>query len=480
MNALDSILKNASRARLIPTVADSSKEERIVSILLATLSVTRALAEQVLSCAVRVKKTSQLSSYTEVEFPASGNNGKERPDGILILSTRNGQWTALLEAKTGNAKIDEDQMLRYAGIAREYGIDAIITLSNQLVSLPTHIPYSIPKRFTKSCQFFHLSWISILTQASLILRDREELVPEQAYVLGEMVRFFEHPNSGIKRFDQMNPEWQPLILGIREGQQYSRASPEIENTIASWHQEERDICLILSRRMGKHIGINLPRKHQNDPSIRLRDASDSLATLQELYSSFYIPNAASNLDVTVNLQRRTISCSMALKAPEDKQRTSARINWLIRQLKNVDGSDVIIRAFWLRGRKSTQAKLSEIRDNPKCLENGGAGAVLKKFEVVIVTDLAGRFSRRKTFIEDLEKVVPEFYERIGQHLRPWIPPPPAIEKRDPVQSKDDASPSKKSDPHSSARPTTSLSEDSNDSNGKKPTIPSKSVKPWQI
>lgn len=451
MNALDNVLKNASRARLIPTVADSKKEERLVSILLATLSATRPFAEQVLNCAVRVRKTSKLSTYVEVEFPASDKHGKERPDGILILSTRKDRWTALLEAKTDNAKIDEGQMERYAVIAREYGIDAVITLSNQLVSLPTHIPYSIPKKFTRSCQFFHLSWISVLTQAELVLKDNRELNPEQAYILGEMVRFFEHPQSGIKHFDQMNEEWRPLILGIRERQRYARTSPEIENTVASWHQEERDICLILNRRVGKHIGIRLSQKHQNDPDLRLRKDSDLLASTQELHSSFRIPNAASDLNVTVNLQLRTVSCSMELGAPSDRQRTSARINWLTRQMKNVEGSDVIIRAFWHRGRKPTQAKLSEVRDNPKCLENGGAGAVLKKFEIVIVQDLAGRFSRRKTFIEDLEKLVPEFYERIGQHLRPWIPPPPKIDKRDPVRGTDNVEPSEKPDVHNLAR-----------------------------
>ena len=29
-----------------------------------------------------------------------------------------------------------------------------------------------------------------------------------------------------------------------------------------------------------------------------------------------------------------------------------------------------------------------------------------------------------------EKLVPEFYERIGQRLRPWMPPPPPIERQD--------------------------------------------------
>ena len=80
MSALDDILKNALRARLIPTVADSRKEERIVSVLLATLSVVPLFAEQLLErCGARVGKTSDLRSYTEVEFVAADGSRKIDP-----------------------------------------------------------------------------------------------------------------------------------------------------------------------------------------------------------------------------------------------------------------------------------------------------------------------------------------------------------------------------------------------------------------
>ena len=205
MNALDDILKNAHRARLIPTVADSRKEERIVSVLLATLSVVPPFAEQFLErCGVRMGKTSALRSYTEVEFMAADGSSTDRPDGVLSLLTRQSRWTALLEAKIDNTEISEEQVHRYAEIAREYGIDAVITLSNQLASLPSHVPYSVPKRLSNRVQCFHISWISVLTQAALILRDDNELSRAHAFILEEMARYFEHPSSGIKRFDQMS------------------------------------------------------------------------------------------------------------------------------------------------------------------------------------------------------------------------------------------------------------------------------------
>ena len=240
MSALDDILEDARPARLIPTVADSRKEERLVSILLATLSVVHPFAEQFLErCGVKAGKTSSLRVYTEVEFPGPDGDRKDRPDGVLILRKRKARWAALLEAKIDKNEIDSEQVQKYAELARQYGIDAVITASNQLVSLPSHVPYVIPKKFSNRVGFFHISWISILTQASLILRDGEDLNHEQTFVLTEMARYFEHPSSGVRRFDRMNSQWRSLVLGVRNGQQFKRSSLEIENAVASWHQEER-------------------------------------------------------------------------------------------------------------------------------------------------------------------------------------------------------------------------------------------------
>ena len=440
MSALDDILNNAQPARLIPTIADSRNEERIVSILLATLPKVPLFAEKILErCGERVSKSSTLSSYTEVEFPSLDGSGKDRPDGVLCLTTRKARWAAILEAKIGKVEIDEEQVHRYADLARKYQVDAVITLSNQLVPLPTHVPYSVSKRVGSHVKFFHFSWISILTRARLILRNRKDISPEQAFILGEMSRYFEHPSSGVRRFEQMNSEWRTLVHGIRDGQQFKRTSPEIENTVASWHQEERDVCLILSRRIGEQISIRrLSRKHQAEPARRLRDACDDLISSNELRFAFSIPNAASDLEVVADMQRRTISCSMKLNAPLDKQRASARINWLRRQLRDVDGGNIQIRAVWPGRAMPTQASLSEVKADSRYLENERPGMAPTSFEIVMIGDIAGRFSGRRTFIEDLEKLIPEFYDEIGQHLRPWAPPPPSIDKDDTIQQPDTA------------------------------------------
>jgi hypothetical protein len=38
--------------------------------------------------------------------------------------------------------------------------------------------------------------------------------------------------------------------------------------------------------------------------------------------------------------------------------------------------------------------------------------------------LANRFTGPRTFIEDVERLVPEFYTLVGQHLKAWQPKAP--------------------------------------------------------
>ena len=302
----------------------------------------------------------------------------------------------------------------------------MLTLSNQLVALPAHVPYAVPKKFGKSVRFFHLSWISVLTQASLILRDLEGVDPEQAFVLREVVRYLEHPSSGVRRFDRMNPEWRPLVRGIRNQRSFHRSSPEVENAVASWFQLERDICLMLGRRLNARIDVRLSRKHSADPSARFRDACDALAATQTLRSALVVPNAAGDFEMEADLPRRTIACSMKLSAPRDRKTASGRTNWLLRQLRGVAGDDVIVRAFW-PGAQKTQALLSEVRADVGRLAGERAGAAPTSFELAMIRDLAGRCEGPKTFVEELKALAPEYYDRIGQRLRRWIPPPPPIE-----------------------------------------------------
>ena len=456
MTSLDDLLTAERRARLIPSLAQSQKEQRLTSVFLATMAVVRPFAVQLLhGWGQRVSKTSRLTTYTEVEFPASSGDGVQRPDGILVLTTGRRRWTAILEAKADNAVVAEDQVESYGEIALEYEIDALITVSNQLVAVPSHVPYSIRNRkVANKVDFFHTSWVSVRTVARLILRGEEEVDREQKYILEEMTRYLESKNSGLRAFDQMNEEWRDLVLGIRRDNKFQPRTPEIEQTVTSWHQETRDLCLILSRRTGERVDLRLSRKHRTKPELRLLDECTRLSESHELSCTLVVPNAASNIEVTVDLDRRTIACSMQLKARGDRKTARARINWVVRQLQPKRGQEsaiseemCVVRAFWPGRAASTQATLAELKANPGCLATERAGLLPTRFEVRMIADAAGRFSGRRTFIADLEDLVPKFYDQVGQHLRAWVEPPPPI---DTVSPGEDAA--------NSARPSMAMGE----------------------
>lgn len=84
--------------------------------------------------------------------------------------------------------------------------------------------------------------------------------------------------------------------------------------------------------VGEKVSVKLPRAHRNDPKQRLADDCDKLINEHLLTSTIGIPNAASDLVVTVDITRKSITCGMRLEAPKDKKSSSAKVNWLTRQL----------------------------------------------------------------------------------------------------------------------------------------------------
>ncbi len=290
----------------------------------------------------------------------------------------------------------------------------------------------LPKTLTKGVEVFHWSWMYLLTQATLLLHDDQFSSPEQRYILREVVRFFSHDSAGVSQFDRMNAEWKDLVIKVQSDAPLNRSLPEVERSVAAWHQEERDLSLIMSRKIGREVHLKLSRAHMDDQGQRLRDDCDELVRTKSLSCTLDIPDAAAPLVVTVHLGRRTITCSMSLQAPKDKKRASARINWAIKQLGQAIPVDVFIKANWPGRAQDTHASLEQARANPACLESANSELVPVGFEVMMVRDLAGKFAGTKTFIEGLEDFVPLYYENIGQYLRAWVAAPPKVIQ--PVQS----------------------------------------------
>ena len=73
-----------------------------------------------------------------------------------------------------------------------------------------------------------------------------------------------------------------------------------------------------------------------------------------------------------------------------------------------------------------QHPLSVVEKNPGVMSNDDPKICPRRFEVRLIGDLGRKMEGPKTFIQALEKHVPDFYTEVGQYLRPWVPSAPRV------------------------------------------------------
>ena len=127
MADLPEYLARGERARLFPVLADTSKEGRSTSILLACLASVREFNQSMLSSVgQRIGKRTAVAAFTEVAFAAERDKKAHRPDGLIVLRVGNREWRAFIETKVGNNELNEEQIAAYLDLAKTHGIDAVI------------------------------------------------------------------------------------------------------------------------------------------------------------------------------------------------------------------------------------------------------------------------------------------------------------------------------------------------------------------
>ena len=417
-------LKSGEVARIFPVLATTSKEGRTTSIVLACLRLIEPLAREMLgSIGVRVGARSEIETYTEICF--HGVETKDRPDGLIIHRNGRSEWRALIETKVGNAELQDDQVERYRKIAKDQKIDAVITISNAFTAAPGNHPLESVRRSRNTVPVYHWSWMAILTSVDMLLGNEEVADREQRILLNELLRFLTHDSAGVRGFDRMPPEWATLGKSIREGGQVRPSGADTLSVVAAWHQETRDLALILSRLTGRTVQERLSRSVQKDPGSRRKDDAQNFASTCQLSCSLIVPDTAGDLRVIMDFRTRTISAGMGINAPGDKNSNKARLNWLLRQLSKLEKPEqIIIRAIWPGRSAPTQVSLDKLREKPELIEEGKGDQTLNSFVVLMVKECGGRFVQLSNVIEDLEQIVPDFYHLVGQNLSAWQSPAP--------------------------------------------------------
>lgn len=427
MTKLPSILNRGEPSRLFPVLADTSKEGRTLSIFLACLENVDEFGKAMMaSLDQRMGVRARIETYTEVGLQKTIAGAKHRPDGLVVVSTGKSTWTALVEAKVGAAELTNEQIEAYLNLAKLNGIDAVITLSNQFTSLPTHHPLAVSGALTRKVDLFHWSWGYVITQAHVLRETGDVADREQLLLLSELQRFLLHPSSGVKEFDQMPAAWAELCAKVGAGALPAAKAIETQQVVGAWHQVLERVTSVLSRQLNDHVEVQMSRAEASDPAVRMKGSLESLTREACLTNHLLVPAAAAPIQISADLRKRAVSLHMRLKAPADRQSTKARVSWLLRQLAQSEVRDVHVKLLWPGRAAATQFPLAKLREAPELASQDREGMSVLSFEVLFVKDLGAKFAQRKIVVTELIKASTEFYNGVGSTLTAWQAKPPKI------------------------------------------------------
>src|SRR3954466_11673030 len=275
-------------ARLIPTSGISGADEqerRATSALLAVITAVREYGRSLLQ--PLGAPAGNVQTFIEVPFLL----GDKRcyPDGLIRVTRGQKSWTALVEVKTGTNPLQPEQLENYLDIARDNGFHALITTSNEIPPIAGQHPTKLDKRKLRKVALFHLPWSQILAEAVMQKEHRGVADPDQAWILGELIRYLEHPRSGALEFEDMGASWVPVRDGIRAGT--LRASDKGAAEVAArFDALLRYVSLRLGRPVGTEVVPGVNRREAAEPAFRTATLVDSLVKEGRLAGAIRIPN----------------------------------------------------------------------------------------------------------------------------------------------------------------------------------------------
>lgn len=410
-------------ARLIPTSGINGADEqerRATSALLAVMTSVREFGRGLIQPMGAPAGT--IATFVEVPFML----GEKRvyPDGLIRVSRGQKTWTALVEVKTGTNDLETEQLENYLDVARENEFQALISISNQIPPAAGQHPTAVDKRKLKRVNLHHWSWTQILAEAVMQKEHRGVADPDQAWILGELIRYLEHPRSGALQFEDMGSSW----VIVREAVAAGTLRPKdkgVQDVVARFDALLRFASLQLGRRLGTEVTPALSRREMADPTVRAQSLIDSLVAAGTMQGAIRIPDTVGMLVVTVDLRASRVTCHVDLDSPREGRATT-RVNWLVRQLRNAPET-VRIEAFvaHMRGQGQTDL-LRVVREDPTVLVTDPQRE-LRSFRVAVTSATGSKRGRgRGTFIDSVLDAVDGFYGEVMQHLKAWSATPPRL------------------------------------------------------
>lgn len=428
------------RARLIPVSGIGSEQEaetRATSALLAVVEAVRDLSSGLCSPLGASKaQRAEVRCYTEVPFRVGAGKTASRPDGLVQIAYGKSTWTALIEVKTGTATLDADQLNSYWDIAREQNFDAIVSISNEIApSKDAHPTEGLKVRANSKVKVHHYSWTALLSMCEVIQEHHGVDDPDQAWILGELIRYLRHPNSGASAFDDMGADWVSVRDAARDDG-LRKNDPAVRDIAQRWDQLLRFAALRLEADIGQPVSQQLPSA-QREPTKRTLHLVECLSGSGQLDGVLRIPNTVGDLELSVDLRARRITASVGVQAPDDRG-GRARCTWLANQLGTEVDDRLVVEAFAKNARTPTTTALARIREDKDCLL-GEDKKDPARFRLSLTREMGvARKTGRKSqgFIDSVLSLINDFYGTVVQDLSVWTPKAPKISRPTPMPEPD--------------------------------------------
>ncbi len=421
-------------ARLIPTsgIKDGEEQERrATSALLAVMSSVREFGRTITQGLGA--PAGKVETFIEVPFLLNGQ--KHVPDGLIRVERASKTWVALVEVKTAKNTLDPAQLEAYLDVARENGYQALLTISNEIPPLAGTHPTSVDKRKLRKVELHHLSWTQVLTEAVVQKVHRGVADPDQAWILGELIRYLEHQRSGALEFEDMSASWVTVRESVRAGT-LRASSLEAAEVVSRWDQLIRYACLRLGRQLGVEVRPALTRRELADPAVRAQALLAGLVERDVLDGGVRIPDAVGTIALTADLRANRVSASVDVEAPREGRPLTA-VKRLIRQLGDApDALRIDCSALHARG-ATTSKLLAEVRSDPGLLLDDPKRE-LRSFRLTSSAPMGvKRGQGQGSFVGSVLGVLETFYESTVQAMKPWSATLPKLRSDSSVQVETD-------------------------------------------
>jgi hypothetical protein len=410
-------------ARLIPVSGikgQEDQERRATSALLAVIGAVPEFGQALLGPLGAPR--GRIRTFAEVQL-RDGDGKLSTPDGAIIVERGTKRWIALVEVKTGRAELVPEQVARYLEWARSESFAGVLTISNQITGGADESPVSVDRRRLRAIEMWHLSWWRIVTEAVLQHRFRGISDPDQAWILGELIAYLDHENSGASGFTDMGERWVRVRDGARAGT-LRAADPELRVVAERWEHFLDYLALGLAQDLGRDV---YPVRSRNQtPQVRIEALVQAVASGKPLGGALRVPDTIGPLSISVDLRARQVTTAVTFAAPGEG-RPSARVNWLLRQLPT-PVAGLRVEAAFPNSRETTSQLAPEAAEFPqRLLHPTDPKRAPREFTLALSAAMGlKRGKGQGSFVRETRRQVLDFYRDVLQDLKPWQPRAPKL------------------------------------------------------